>query len=45
MEAMLGNPSQMAQMHDRESAGEYVGSSLGQGPTSPQPGQNNDSLP
>ena len=31
MEAMLGNPSQMAQMHDRESAGEYVGSSLGQG--------------
>lgn len=31
MEAMLNNPAQMAQMHDRESAGEYVGSSLGQG--------------
>ncbi len=31
MEAMLGNPAQMSQMHDRESAGEYVGSSLGQG--------------
>lgn len=31
MEAMLGNPAQMAQMSDRESAGEYVGSSLGQG--------------
>ncbi|MCM1164162.1 MAG: hypothetical protein NC339_07940 [Muribaculaceae bacterium] len=31
MEAMLRNPAQMAQMSDRESAGEYVGSSLGQG--------------
>lgn len=31
MEAMLRNPQQMAQMSDRESAGEYVGSSLGQG--------------
>lgn len=31
MDAMLGNAAQMAQMHDRESAGEYVGSSLGQG--------------
>lgn len=31
MLAMLNNPAQMAQMHDRESAGEYVGSSLGQG--------------
>lgn len=31
MEAMLGNEAQMAQMSDRESAGEYVGSSLGQG--------------
>ncbi|MCM1036455.1 MAG: hypothetical protein NC406_03920 [Bacteroides sp.] len=31
MQAMLANPAQMAQMHDRESAGEYVGSSLGQG--------------
>lgn len=31
MEAMLGNAAQMAQMSDRESAGEYVGSSLGQG--------------
>lgn len=31
MDAMLGNPAQMAQMSDRESAGEYVGSSLGQG--------------
>lgn len=31
MEAMLNNASQMSQMHDRESAGEYVGSSLGQG--------------
>lgn len=31
MEAMLGNASQMAMMSDRESAGEYVGSSLGQG--------------
>jgi len=31
MEAMLSNQAQMAQMHDRESAGEYVGSSLGQG--------------
>lgn len=31
MESMLGNAAQMAQMHDRESAGEYVGSSLGQG--------------
>lgn len=31
MEAMLNNSEQMAQMSDRESAGEYVGSSLGQG--------------
>ena len=31
MESMLNNPAQMAQMSDRESAGEYVGSSLGQG--------------
>lgn len=31
MDAMLNNASQMSQMHDRESAGEYVGSSLGQG--------------
>ncbi len=31
MQAMLSNPAQMAQMSDRESAGEYVGSSLGQG--------------
>ncbi len=31
MEAMLGNAAQMAQMSDRDSAGEYVGSSLGQG--------------
>lgn len=31
MEAMLNNENQMAQMADRESAGEYVGSSLGQG--------------
>ncbi len=31
MDAMLGNPGQMAQMSDRESAGVYVGSSLGQG--------------
>lgn len=31
MDAMLGNAAQMAQMSDRESAGEYVGSSLGQG--------------
>lgn len=31
MEAMLNNATQMAQMSDRESAGEYVGSSLGQG--------------
>lgn len=31
MEAMLGNSAQMAQMADRESAGEYVGSNLGQG--------------
>lgn len=31
MEAMLNNKDQMAQMADRESAGEYVGSSLGQG--------------
>lgn len=31
MNAMLNNPGQMAQMSDRESAGEYVGSSLGQG--------------
>ncbi len=31
MEAMLSNPGQMAQMSDRDAAGEYVGSSLGQG--------------
>lgn len=31
MEAMLSNEGQMAHMADRESAGEYVGSSLGQG--------------
>lgn len=31
MEAMLSNKDQMAQMSDRESAGAYVGSSLGQG--------------
>ncbi len=31
MDAMLNNASQMAQMSDRESAGEYVGSALGQG--------------
>lgn len=31
MQAMLSNPGQMAQMSDRESAGNYVGSSLGQG--------------
>lgn len=31
IDAMLNNASQMSQMHDRESAGEYVGSSLGQG--------------
>ena len=31
MDRMLSNPAQMAQMSDRESAGEYVGSSLGQG--------------
>lgn len=31
MDAMLNNEAQMSQMSDRESAGEYVGSSLGQG--------------
>lgn len=31
MNNMLNNAGQMAQMHDRESAGEYVGSALGQG--------------
>ncbi len=31
MEALLRNSEAMAMMHDRESAGEYVGSSLGQG--------------
>ncbi len=31
MDAMLNNAAQMSQMSDRESAGEYVGSSLGQG--------------
>ncbi|MDE6289035.1 MAG: hypothetical protein K2M00_09675 [Muribaculaceae bacterium] len=31
MDALLSNPAQMAFMSDRESAGEYVGSSLGQG--------------
>lgn len=31
MEAMLSNEGQMSHMSDRESAGEYVGSSLGQG--------------
>lgn len=31
MEALLRNPEAMAMMSDRESAGEYVGSSLGQG--------------
>lgn len=31
MDAMLSNPGQMAQMSDRDKAGEYVGSSLGQG--------------
>lgn len=31
MDAMLSNAGQMAQMSDREKAGEYVGSALGQG--------------
>lgn len=31
MQAMLSNAGQMAQMSDRDKAGEYVGSSLGQG--------------
>lgn len=31
MESMLNNPGQMAQMSDPDKAGEYVGSSLGQG--------------
>lgn len=31
MDRMLANAQQMAQMSDRESAGEYVGSALGQG--------------
>ncbi|MGM9859559.1 MAG: imelysin family protein [Muribaculaceae bacterium] len=31
MESLLNNPAQMAQMSDRASAGEYVGTSLGQG--------------
>lgn len=31
MDALLNNPVQMSFMSDRESAGEYVGSSLGQG--------------
>lgn len=31
MDALLNNPAQMAFMSDRDSAGEYVGSSLGQG--------------
>lgn len=31
MTSMLGNAAQMAQMADRESAGEYVGTKLGQG--------------
>lgn len=31
MEAMLSNTAQMAQMSDRDKAGEYVGNSLGQG--------------